>query len=188
VFADSDVLAAGASPFTTAVFVLVMVVAAFLDLKSRRIPNALTVSGAAIALILRAPLGWEALGAGLLGLGLGLLLTMPLFLVKALGGGDVKLMAAVGAFMGPGDLAGACLLIALVGGVLAITEAVRQGALRTTLINVGYIIVRWFSPMRRHLAPTLSSPTAMTIPYGVAIAVGALVWWFSGGSWLWASH
>jgi prepilin peptidase CpaA len=184
----ADALAAGASPVTTAAFVVVMVLAAILDLRSRRIPNALTVSGAAIALILRAPLGWDALGSGLLGLGLGLLLTVPLFLVKALGGGDVKLLAAVGAFMGPVNLAGACLLIMLVGGVIAISETVRRGAIRTTLINVGYLLLRLVSPGRRYMAPTLGSPTAMAIPYGVAIAVGALVWWFSGGSWLWAAH
>jgi Flp pilus assembly protein protease CpaA len=61
-----DALAAGASPITTAAFVAVMVLAAILDLRSRRIPNALTVTGVAAALILRAPLGWEALADGAL--------------------------------------------------------------------------------------------------------------------------
>jgi prepilin peptidase CpaA len=182
-----DALAAGASPVTTAAFVAVMAVAAFLDLRSRRIPNALTVTGAAAALILRAPLGWEALADGFLGIGLALLLTVPFFLVKALGGGDVKLMAAVGAFMGPEELFGACLLIGLLGGLLALFEAVRQGALRSVLINVVYMVVRWFSPLRRELTPTLTSPAAMTVPYGVPIAIGAVIWWFSGGSMLWAA-
>jgi prepilin peptidase CpaA len=168
----------------TAAFTGVMVMAGILDLQSRRIPNALTVTGAAAALVLRAPQGWEALGNGLLGIGLALLLTMPLFLAKALGGGDVKLLAAVGAFMGPTDLVGACLLIGVLGGLLALAEAVRRGALRTVLINVAYMFVRWFSPIRRELAPTLTSPEAMAIPYGVPIAIGAIVWWYYGGSWL----
>jgi prepilin peptidase CpaA len=163
-----------------------MVLAAILDLRSRRIPNALTVTGAAAALVLRAPQGWEALAEGVLGLGLALLVTVPFFLVKAMGGGDVKLMAAVGAFMGPRELIGACLLIGLLGGVVALVEAIRRGALRTVLINVAYMMIRLVSPIRRELSPTLSAPSAMTIPYGVPIALGALVWWFSGGakSWL----
>lgn len=171
----------------TAAFTGVMVMAGILDLHSRRIPNALTVTGVAAALVLRAPLGWEALGDGLFGIGLALLLTVPFFLVKALGGGDVKLMAAVGAFMGPVELLGACLLISLLGGVVALVEAIRRGALRTVLINVAYMVIRVFSPLRRQLTPTLTSPSAMTIPYGVPIAVGALVWWFTGGSKVWAA-
>jgi prepilin peptidase CpaA len=162
-----------------------MLIAGILDLRSRRIPNALTVTGAATALVLRAPLGWEALADGALGIGLALLLTVPLFLLNALGGGDVKLLAAAGAFLGPVDLVGASLLIGLLGGVLALVEAVRRGALRVVLLNVAYMIGRWFSPVRRELAPTLTSPAAMAIPYGVPIAVGALIWWYWGGSNLW---
>jgi prepilin peptidase CpaA len=177
-------LAAEASPIMTAAFTGVMVIAGILDLHSRRIPNALTVTGVATALALRAPMGWEALGDGLLGLGLALVLTIPFFLVKALGGGDVKLLAAAGAFMGPRELVGACLLIGVLGGLLALAEAVRRGALRTVLINVAYMAIRWFSPLRRELTPTLTSPEAMAIPYGVPIAIGAVVWWYFGGSWL----
>ena len=180
-----DALTAGASPVFTAAFVLVTVLAALLDLRSRRIPNALTVTGVAAALVLRAPLGWENVADGALGVGLALLLTVPFFLVKAMGGGDVKLMAVVGAFMGPVELVGACLLIGLLGGVVALIEATRRGALRTVLINVSYMMIRLFSPLRRELAPTLTAPAAMTIPYGVPIALGALAWWFSGGTKSW---
>jgi prepilin peptidase CpaA len=180
-----DALAAGASPVTSAAFVVVMVLAATLDLRSRRIPNALTVTGVAAALLLRAPLGWGALADGALGVGLALLLTVPFFLVKAMGGGDVKLMAAVGAFMGPVELLGACLLIGLLGGILALVEAARRGALRRVVVNVAYMMMRLVSPIRRELVPTLTSPEAMAIPYGVPIAVGALVWWFYGGMDVW---
>ncbi len=178
-------VASGASPVSTAAFTCLMLIACILDLRSRRIPNGLTVTGAAAALALRAPLGWEVLADGALGIGLALVLTIPLFLLNALGGGDVKLLAAVGAFLGPWDLVGACLLIGLLGGALALVEAVRRGALRAVLLNVAYMIGRWFSPVRRELAPTLTSPAAMAIPYGVPIAVGALIWWYWGGSNTW---
>ena len=172
----------------SAVFTCVMLIAGVLDLRSRRIPNALTVTGAATALVLRAPMGWEALADGVLGLGLALVLTFPLFALGALGGGDVKLLAAVGAFMGPVELIGACLLIALLGGALALFEATRKGSLRLAFLNVFYMLGRMVSPVRRQLAPTLTSPAAMAIPYGIPIAVGALIWWYWGSSHLWTGQ
>jgi prepilin peptidase CpaA len=166
---------------STIVFTLLMVMAAALDLKSRRIPNVLTVAGVVAGLALRASAGGSAVLAGVEGVGLGLLLTAPFFFVGALGGGDVKLVAAVGAFMGPSDLLAAALLIGLLGGVVALVDAARRGAIRTLLLNVVYIAMRWTLPDRQRLEPTLTAPTRMTIPYGVPIAVGAIGWWFWGG-------
>ncbi|MGH7499555.1 MAG: A24 family peptidase [Gemmatimonadales bacterium] len=167
---------------TTAAFTAVMVGAGIFDLKWRRIPNYLTVGAVVLGLVLRAPIGPAALVSGLWGVGLGLLLSVPFFMIGALGGGDAKLLAAVGAFLGPKDMIGACLLIGVLGGVLALVEAVRRGALRALLLNVFYIMSRWMSPDRRSLQPTLTPPARMTIPYGVPIAVGALAWWFWGGN------
>jgi prepilin peptidase CpaA len=164
------------------VFAVIMVTAAVFDLRWRRIPNAVTVGGVALGLLFRGIAGWDPLVAGALGLGLGLLFSVPFFIIGALGGGDAKLLAAVGAFMGPKDLVGACLLIAVLGGVLALVEAIRRGALRALLLNVVYMLTRLVSPLRRTLSPTLLPPARMTIPYGVPIAVGALAWWFWGGN------
>ena len=177
-----DLLAEGATTATTCFFLAGMLAGAFLDLKTRRIPNALTVTAVVAGLVFRAPLGLHAVAGGLLGVSLALLLAAPLFMLGALGGGDVKLLAGAGAFLGPKQLVGACLLIALLGGVFALAEAIRKGALRALLLNVFYMMSRWWSPDRRNLAPTLVPPVRMTIPYGVPIAVGALAWWFWGGN------
>ena len=175
-------LAAEQPLVTTVAFAAVMALAALLDLTSRRIPNALTVTAVALGLLLRVPLGLHAVIAGILGIGLALVLTTPLFLAGALGGGDAKLLAAVGAFMGPGRLIGACLLIALLGGIVALLDAARRGALLRVLLNTFHIVVGWLSPVRSGVPISISSPTAMTVPYGVPIAVGALAWWLWGGA------
>ncbi len=167
---------------TTAAFTGMVVASGWVDLKSRRIPNLLSVGGLALALTLRALLGWEPVVDGLLGAALGFGLGLPLFLAGGLGGGDVKLLIAVGAFMGPGRFLGACLLIALLGGAFALVQAFRRKTLRRVLLNVSYMLTHWLAPDRRSLSPTLTAPVAMSIPYGVPIAVGALIWWFWGGS------
>lgn len=159
---------------------LVMAVASVLDLKSRRIPNVVTVTGVVLGLALRASVGADALMVGVYGVGLGLLLSAPFLMLGALGGGDAKLLAAAGAFLGPKDLFGACLLIGLLGGMLALVEAARRGTVRALVLNVFHIVSRWRAPDRQSVEPTLTPPVRMTIPYGVPIAVGALAWWFWG--------
>ncbi|MFQ5888916.1 MAG: prepilin peptidase, partial [Gemmatimonadota bacterium] len=84
-----------------ALIVLAATAAAF-DLGTRRIPNYLTVTGLLLALALRALDGGEMLLGGLGGAALALALSFPLFIVGGFGGGDVKLLVAVGAFLGPG--------------------------------------------------------------------------------------
>src|SRR5947209_11249935 len=77
-------------------------VAAYTDLRSRRIPNWLTLSAAVIGLGLNLALGGAAGGlTAVLGLGLGLAMLLPFYLLRAVGAGDVKLLAALGALLGP---------------------------------------------------------------------------------------
>lgn len=152
------------------------------DLATRRIPNAITVSGGLAALGLRGMSGWEPLVAGALGLVLGLVLALPLVALGAMGGGDAKLLAAVGAFLGPGPLVTAILVTALAGGVLAIVVAARWGALAATLAHTLDLarraVGRSDGPRR-----TLATEGALAIPYAVPIAIGAMVGWFAGAPW-----
>lgn len=160
-----------------ALVVLAASAAAF-DLGTRRIPNYLTVTGLAAALLLRAAGGGEMLLAGLGGAALALGLSFPLFAAGGLGGGDVKLLVAVGAFLGPGRLMIALLATALVGGVMAFGAALRRRAVGATFRGVGLVVrgaaMRLFLPGRPHTMPSLSTPGAIAVPYGVAIAAGAV--------------
>jgi prepilin peptidase CpaA len=164
----------------TAVFVVLVVVAVWMDVRSKRIPNWLTVTGLLGALLLRSAMGWDSLVGGLSGAGLAALVSVPLFVAGALGGGDGKLLIAIGGFMGPGRLAGALLMIALVGGALAVLDAYRRGILVPVWLNSVDLIKHWLTLGRRGRRIGLASPGAVTVPYGVAIATGSLAWWFWG--------
>lgn len=155
-------------------------VAAGFDLKSRRIPNWLVLVGLASSFIVQILFnssgsfsGFKAWGLGLL-VGFGLFL--PLYLLRAMGAGDVKLMAMVGAFLGPVSALGAVLTTLAVGGVLAIAVALWSGALRCTLSNICFVLTQ---TMLKTLpgGSQLEVPTysAGSMPYAVAIAAGTLI-------------
>lgn len=162
----------------TVSIVALATLAAWSDIRTRRIPNALTFTGFAVALALRALGGIDEVTAGLLGALLAFGLSLPLFLARGLGAGDVKLLTACGAFLGPRRLLSAVLITALAGGAMALFAILRRGALIQTLRNCRDIVVGIFSPKRRSDLPTLSTPGAITVPYGVAIAIGAIAAWF----------
>lgn len=166
---------------TTVIFVLTMGVAAVFDLRTRRIPNWLTLGGLAAALVLRALTGVHPLLDGLAGAGLGFGLGIVCMVLGALGGGDGKLIMTVGAFFGFRPFVGALLLIGVLGGLLGIAEAVRQRAILPAAYNAGGMLKRW-ATLGRSGSPvrTLESPGAIKVPYGVAIALGAVAWWFWG--------
>jgi prepilin peptidase CpaA len=164
----------------TAAFVALVTTAVLMDVRSRRIPNWLTAAGLVVALLLRLLMGRDSLVDGLSGVGLAALVSLPLFAVGALGGGDGKLLIAIGGFMGGGRMAGALLLIAVVGGALGVLDAYRRGILVPVWLNSVDLIKHWLTLGRRGRKIGLSSPGAVTIPYGVAIGVGSLAWWFWG--------
>jgi prepilin peptidase CpaA len=165
------------NPGTVSIVALALL-AAWSDIRTRRIPNALTVTGFVVAIALRALGGFDEVTAGLLGALLAFILSVPLFMVRGLGAGDVKLLTACGAFLGPGRLLHALLITAIAGGLMALFAIVRRRALIQTLRNCRDIVLGIFSRSRRADLPTLTSPGAITVPYGVAIAIGAVAAWF----------
>lgn len=162
--------------------VLVAAPAAWCDVRERRVPNAVTMGGLLLGLALAGIMaGLAGLAAAAVGAALGLLVGLPVFLLGGLGGGDVKLLAAVGAFLGPGRLPLALLAIALTGGIMAAVEVVRRGAVRQTVLNLWAIVMsigpgsfgRWRTRGAGG-ALTVDAASAVTIPYAVAIAIGSV--------------
>jgi prepilin peptidase CpaA len=162
----------------TTVFACLMVAVIGWDLKTQRIPNALTMTGLAVGLLLRAAMGAELLLWGLAGAGLAFLISVPLFAMGGMGGGDAKLIMAAGAFLGPGDLITAILIAAVLGGLMGVIEAARRGVLLPVLLNAKNMMVYAITLGRAGEGRSLESPNVIAVPYGIAIALGCLAVWF----------
>lgn len=155
--------------------------AAWWDVSTRRVPNQLTLAGLAAAVLLRAPLGLEACLRGLEGFAAALGVALLLYALGAVGGGDAKLLAVAGAFLGLQALPGALAYIVLLGAALAVLMMARKRLLLLLFINTMELFKTRRMVAREGEVRTLDSPGAMTIPYAVPIALGALMWWFGQG-------
>ena len=159
--------------FWIAIFVLG--VAVTYDIRSGRIPNWLTFPAMAVALACHV---WITGVPGLLSSAYGLLIGFAIFLVLYLlggmGAGDVKLMAAVGAFLGPKDVLLAALFTAIAGGIYAITLLIVQKNNRRALGRLGAMAKGLLLTGRLIHIPAKENEKATPLRYGVAIGVGAL--------------
>jgi len=146
------------------------------DVASRRIPNNLTYTAMLVAIVGRFGLqGWHGLGSAIAGGLVGGGAFLVFFLIHAMGAGDVKLITAVGCFVGPALAIEIVFASAIAGGILAILIALWQGRLRTVLGNVGELI-KFHAAVGPEVHPTLnlSNPHSVRLPYGIAIAAGVL--------------
>jgi prepilin peptidase CpaA len=157
------------------IMVLILIaVASVFDVATRRIPNWLTVAAILVGL------GGHTLtsqGSGIVfssaGLAVGMVLLLPSVLLGGMGAGDLKLLAAVGALTGPMVTLKAGLFSVLIGGIIAIGVALRQGTARRALRRVVTLNLPVASPPPPDAPPR---PVSVgSIPYGVAIGLGVLL-------------
>jgi prepilin peptidase CpaA len=151
------------------------VAASIHDVRARRIPGALTLVAMVVALGLRGLGGAGAVAEGAIGLALGFVIGLGFFAAGIWGGGDGKLLMAVGAFLGWERLLVSLLVIGVVGGMLALYESATRGMLLAALRRVGWTMLGLVTLRRVVLAPQSEAP--MTVPYGVAISAGAVLTW-----------
>lgn len=159
----------------------VLALAVWFDVRERRIPNWITAGGFVIALGARAAIGSDALISGGLGGGLGLLLGLLFFLSGAMGAGDGKLLATVGCFLGFETFLFCLPLIGAFGGVLALAVSLRSGTLFATLLRFQELAFYLITFGRIGERRTLAMPGAVSVPYGVAVAAGAVTALLSWG-------
>jgi prepilin peptidase CpaA len=153
------------------------VVASVFDVKSRRIPNFITMPAFLFGLALHLALGgWiqllTALAAGVI---CGLVF-LVFYIAGGMGAGDVKLIMAVGCIGGFSHIAYLLVLTALSGGVMAICLAVARGRLRQTIANVGALASHHgHEGLQPHPDLNLSNNQTLRLPYALAIAGGSLL-------------
>jgi prepilin peptidase CpaA len=158
---------------------LLLLVAAVYDARTRRIPNWLTVSGAiyGIAYVTAfPPVMHGTILFPLGGLIVGFLIFLPLYLVRAMGAGDVKLLAMAGAFLGPLDTLYCALASVVAGGALSILWAFAHGTGLRLFRNIASLLpfqlgVVVGAPVAVRMTPATS---AGKLPYAIAIASGTL--------------
>jgi prepilin peptidase CpaA len=160
---------------------IVLVIATVSDIRSRRIPNWLVVPFLVAGIVVSsATQGWSGLGHSLSGVLLAALLLGILYWFGGMGMGDVKLCAAVGAWVGPSQLVIALVTMAIAGGLMALMWAVCGGFLKESLSGAGDLI---FGIGKRGLRPhatlVLANPAARKMPYAPAIALGTIFSFFA---------
>ena len=157
---------------------LLVTAAAIKDLESRRIPNLLLLAGVLGGLLLHllSPRPVTALLGALGGCATGLAVLLPFYLLRGMAAGDVKMMAAVGVFTGPGDALRIAVLAWCAGGLMALAILVVKGRLRLALANLwGMLLPMLLRLQRLPSADQGGRPSAGSIPYGLAIAAGTIV-------------
>ncbi|SEN88417.1 prepilin peptidase CpaA [Nitrosospira multiformis] len=169
---------------------LLLLAAAWSDIRTRRIPNILVFPGAIAGVLWHVLLPQEMGGLGFLGSlaggGTGLALLLPLYMLRVMGAGDVKLMAMVGAFLGARETVGALLCVLLAGGVLALIAALCEGKLRVLWRNLNVMLLGtlaggtmtglFVSGKAGEGIGGDAAESAGALPYGVAIAAGTTVY------------
>lgn len=164
----------------TITLLILLLIATWQDIRHYRIPNILVFSGTAIGILLHTALPHEMGGIGILsslgGLGVGLVILLPLYMLRAMGAGDIKLMATIGAFVGPSSMLIITIYVLLAGGILALSVALLRGRFSKLIDNLKFMLF-----LRLAGTSTMSPITtenlhqsAGKLPYGVAIAAGTL--------------
>lgn len=156
---------------------VVSVCACGTDIRTRRIPNEITLGSTAVALayalvvhgargLLFAVLGWTA----------GLVIFLPFYLLRGLGAGDVKLMACLGAWLGPAPALWTGLYAALAGGVMAVILALASNYFRTAVRNTAELLTHFrVFGVRPHPVLSLEHSKGPRLPYALPITAGAIV-------------
>jgi prepilin peptidase CpaA len=103
-------------------------------------------------------------------------LFFPMFALRGMGAGDVKLLAAVGAWLGPGQVAIAAVATSIAGGVIAVLVALAYGYLKTALANLYVLLMHWrVAGVQPLPAVSLEQARGPRLAYAFPIAIGTVV-------------
>ncbi len=162
--------------FTDAAVVAIGAAACVTDFRSRRIPNVLTFGASAAAVVFWAvTAGLSGAGWSVAGWAVGCAVFMPWFLLGGMGAGDVKLLAALGAWAGPSAAVWMALYAGIAGGVFAIVVSLTRGYLGEMFRNLWGLLMYWrIVGVQPHPEMTLKTGKGPRLPYAFPITAGAL--------------
>jgi len=161
---------------------LLLVLCAYWDVRYRRIPNWATLPGVALGLGLNGLfLGWQGLKASGLGLLVGFGSLLVLFVLGWMGGGDVKLMAAVGALKGYPFVVSALFYSLLVGVVIGVAMLIWNRKTLRTLKNMFYVIGS--RVLKSIPKQNIDREQTQKLPFGLAIVLGTIWAMIVGYAW-----
>ena len=161
------------------ILAVLLMIACWQDCHEYRIKNNLIITGTVFGIVLNTFLFAETgFLDSLIGLGFGLILLLPFYLLRIMGAGDVKLLAMIGAFVGQNDILWVFLYTLVAGGLLALIFSLWRGALRRMIDNVILTCLlvlsdsksEWF---KGNSSFSVEAPqSAGKLPYAIAITTG----------------
>lgn len=160
---------------------ILLVLVSITDLRSRRIPNWLVLPFLGAGLVVSGWLhGWQGIGKSLAGVALAIVICGTFYWLGGLGAGDLKLCAAIGAWIGPHQLFIAQVATGIVGGIWVLVWAVYAGFASDLFKSTGDLLFGWVKRgSLRHPDMTLDNPLRRKMPYAPAIAIGTLLSFFA---------
>ncbi len=157
--------------------IAIALVAALWDLKTRRIPNVLTFGAALAGIAVHAYLGgWTGAGLSVAGWLVGVAFFLPLFMLGGMGAGDVKLLAAIGAWLGPAATVWVALFSAIAGGVMGLIVSAWSGYLTQAIVNISLMFRFWRTEGPGPVpSVTLATHQGPRLAYAVPVFAGLMV-------------
>jgi prepilin peptidase CpaA len=161
------------------VLLTVLIGAAVYDVRYRKIPNWLSLAGIVLGLAINFGIGPPEGGVlfALQGFAVGFGVYMALYVIRAMGAGDVKLMGAVGALVGWERWFGIFLVTAIIGGVMAFVLVLFRGRLKRTLFNVGFILSELKHGRPAYVGKEeldVRTQKGVSLPHGAVIAISTI--------------
>ena len=161
------------------VLLAVLIAAAVYDVRYRKIPNWLSMTGIVLGFAINFAIGPPEAGVmfALKGFAWGFGVYLALYVLRAMGAGDVKLMGAVGALVGAERWFGIFLVTAIVGGLMALLLVTARGRLKKTMFNVGFILSELTHGRPAYAGKEeldVRTKKGASLPHGAVIAVSTV--------------
>jgi prepilin peptidase CpaA len=159
---------------------VVALIGGWTDLRTRRIPNWLSLSGVILGIGLNTFFHQgDGFRLAIGGFCLALVAYIPLYIIRAMGAGDVKFMAAIGAIIGPQNWLTLFLMTAVLGGVASLGLILVRGRLQVTLVNLSTIsteLLHGRLPYHKDPSLDVNDRHSVGLPHGTMIAISAGIW------------